>query len=57
MTQANSSKKKNNGHHFLFHVFRMDKEENPMPTPQAENLLHQLRLIFIKKSMTDNRRN
>ncbi len=57
MTQANSPKKKNNGHHFLFHVFRMDKEENPMPTPQTENLLHQLRLIFIKKSMTDNRRN
>lgn len=32
--------------HFLFHVFRMDKEENPMPTNQAEALLQRLRKMF-----------
>lgn len=39
-------------HHFLFHIFRMDKEENPMPTARAEILMKLLRSIF-----TDNANN
>ena len=34
--------------HFLFHIFRMDKAENPMPQKQAENLLRYLKSVFKK---------
>ena len=34
-------------HHFLFHIFRMDKAENPMPQNQAETLLHYLKSVFM----------
>ena len=36
-------------HHFLFHIFRMDKEENPMPQNRAEPLLRYLKKVFADK--------
>ena len=35
-----------NEHHFLFHIFRMDREENPMPLLRAESLLLYLKDLF-----------
>ena len=35
-----------NEHHFLFHIFRMDREENPMPRLKAESLLQYLKELF-----------
>ncbi len=32
-----------NEHHFLFHIFRLDREENPMPRSRAESLLQYLK--------------
>ena len=29
-------------HHFLFHIFRMDQAENPMPPKRAESLFNYL---------------
>ena len=36
-------------HHYLFHIFRMDKAENPMPESRAETLLKCLRTVFENK--------
>ena len=36
-------------HHFLFHIFRLDREENPMPRNKAEGLLRYLKQIFTTK--------
>ena len=33
-------------HHFLFHIFRLDKELHPMPGQQAERLLQYLKQVF-----------
>ena len=30
-------------HHFLFYLFKMDKDENPMPKNRAEALLRYLK--------------
>ena len=35
-----------NEHHFLFHIFRLDREENPMPRNRAESLLQCLKQLF-----------
>lgn len=35
MEPENTKKKK---HHFLYYIFKTDKEQNPMPKKQAENL-------------------
>ena len=35
-----------NEHHFLFHIFRLDREENPMPRHKAESLLQYLMQLF-----------
>ena len=35
-----------NEHHFLFHIFRLDREENPMPRLKAESLLQCLKQLF-----------
>lgn len=43
-------------HHFLFHIFRMDKAENPMPRNQAETLLHYLKSVFMDNTTTDKGR-
>ena len=32
--------------HFLFHIFRMDKEAHPMPNKQADSLFLQLKTVF-----------
>ena len=36
-------------HHYLFHIFRMDKDENPMPQNKVESLLQ-----YLKNVLTDN---
>lgn len=43
-------------HHFLFHIFRMDKVKNPMPQNQAETLLHYLKSVFMDNATTDKGR-
>ena len=35
-----------NEHHFLFHIFRLDRAENPMPRSRAESLLQYLKQFF-----------
>lgn len=32
--------------HFLYHIFRMDKAENPMPEEKKQSLLRWLQSIF-----------
>ena len=36
-------------HHFLFHIFAMDKAENTMPPVLAEELLNRLKTALQKK--------
>ena len=36
-------------HHFLFHIFTMDKAENPMPLVRVEELLKRLKTALQKK--------
>ena len=43
-------------HHFLFHIFRMDKTENPMPQSRAETLLHYLKSVFMDNTTNDKGR-
>jgi hypothetical protein len=43
-------------HHFLFHIFRMDKAENPMPQNQAERLLHYLKSVFMDNTKNEKGR-
>ena len=38
-------------HHFLFHIFRLDKAEHPMPPQRSAPLLSKLLRVF-----KDNRR-
>ena len=35
--------------HFLYHIFRMDKAENPMPEGKKQNLLRWLHSIIQKE--------
>ena len=42
--------------HFLFHIFRLDKAENPMPQNQAEILLHYLKSVFMDNTTNDKGR-
>ena len=35
-------------HHYLFHIFRMEKEENPASASRAEALLQYLKKIFFE---------
>lgn len=35
-----------NEHHFLFHIFRLDREENPMPRARVASLLQYLNRFF-----------
>ncbi len=37
-------------HHFLYHIFRIDKAENPMPRRWAENLLEQITGFLTEKN-------
>lgn len=43
-------------HYFLFHIFKMDKAENPMPQSQAETLLHYLKSVFMDNTINDKGR-
>lgn len=36
-------------HHFLFHIFTMDKAINPMPLIRVEELLNRLKTALQKK--------
>lgn len=36
-------------HHFLYHIFRLDKAENPMPRQRREPLAHQVQKWFRDK--------
>ena len=44
----------NRQRHFLFHIFRMDKAENPMPKPQVESLMQYLKNIWTEKEKGSN---
>ena len=33
-------------HHFLFYIFKRDKEANPMPCDRAQPLLQRLKQVF-----------
>lgn len=37
------------GFGFLYHIFKMDKDENPMPQNKVESLLQ-----YLKNVLTDN---
>lgn len=39
-------------HHFLYHIFRMDKAENPMPPSRAETVLQ-----YVKRAFNDHIQN
>ena len=43
-------------HHFLFHIFKKDKAEHPMPQNQAATLLHYLKSVFMDNTTTDEGR-
>ena len=36
-------------HHFLFYIFKKDKEDNPMSANKADNLLKYVKHVFIEK--------
>ena len=56
MVQNQPKTHENKRHHFLFHIFKMDKAENPMPQNQAENLLHYIKSVFMDNTTTDKGR-
>jgi hypothetical protein len=56
MAQNQPETNKTKRHHFLFHLFKMDKAENPMPKDQAESLLSYLKSVFSDKKTTDKER-
>lgn len=43
-------------HHFLFHVFRMDKAANPMPPGRVNTLLHCLKCVYLDKTKKEKGR-
>ena len=46
MEQQTTEQKK---HHFLFYIFKTDKEQNPMPKTKAESLFEQIKNTFNNK--------
>ena len=56
MAQNQPEMRETKRHHFLFHIFRMDKAENPMPQNQAETLLHYLKSVFMDKTTDKGRK-
>ena len=46
MEEQNAEQKK---HHFLFYIFKADKEENPMQKNKAESLFDQIKNTFNNK--------
>ena len=56
MAQNKSEMHETKRHHFLFHIFRMDKAENPMPQNRVEILLHYLKSVFMDNTTNDKRR-
>ena len=47
MAQNETGKEK--PQHFLFYIFKMDREENPMPDDRAAALLQRVRCMFVKE--------
>ena len=56
MAQNTSEKRENKRHHFLFHLFEVDKAENPMPQKRAKTLLHYLKSVFTDNTTTEKGR-
>ena len=56
MAQDQPEMRETKRHHFLFHIFKIDKAENPMPQNQAETLLHYLKRVFMDNTTNDKRR-
>ena len=56
MAQNQPEMRETKRHHFLFHIFKMDKAENPMPQNQAERLLHYLKSVFMDNETTEKGR-
>lgn len=56
MAQNQTKMREAKRHHFLFHIFKMDKAENPMPQSQAETLLHYLKSVFMDNTTNDKGR-
>ena len=56
MAQNQSEMREAKRHHFLFHIFKMDKAENPMPQSQAETLLHYLKSVFTANAKNEKGR-
>jgi hypothetical protein len=46
MDHHENEQKQTERHHYLFHIFRMEKEENPASASRAEALLQYLKKIF-----------
>lgn len=46
MAQNDPKEQKSTRNHFLFHIFRMDKDDNPMPRIRAESLMDFLKKVF-----------
>ena len=56
MAQNQPTMHENKQHHFLFHIFKMDKAENPMPQKTMEALLHYLKSVFMDNKANDKGR-
>lgn len=52
MTQKEPNFPETKEKHFLFHIFRMDREEHPMPPGRAEMLRKFLKTVFAEKKST-----
>lgn len=57
MAQNKPAMSEDKRHHFLFHIFRMDKEENPMPSNRADLVLQLLKSIFADNTKNNKGRN
>ena len=56
MAQNQPEMRETKRHHFLFHIFKRDKAENPMPQNRAETLLHYLKSVFMDNTTNDKGR-
>ena len=57
MTQKEPVIQETKQHHFLFHVFKMDKAEHPMPKNQADSLMQYLKNVVVDKVKNERGRN
>lgn len=57
MDQNKTNAQEQKKHHFLFHIFRLDKAENPMPHTRAEALLRHLKNVVTGATKKNKGRN